>query len=416
MPPLPYVFTKIPNSRLNHTAVSLNAGPQRAWRAPNHPQASFLTCSALEDLAAKLKMDPVEFIEKNLGLTARPETYRAQLKKGAELIEWKKNWKPRGEGRGHLRRGLGLGVNTWGGAGHASTARAIINADGTAVMEIGTQDLGVGTRTIIYQVAAETYGLPMEAVTVRIGDNRYPNSGPSGGSTTVGGVCSAVRKATVNALDKLFAAVAPAWDVAPDALEASAGKIQVKGNPAKSMTWKQACQKLGTQAINETGANDPRNALGLNTGGASGIQMADVTVDIETGRVKLNKLVAVQDCGLIVNPKMTESQIMGACIMSVCGALMEERVMDQITGRVLNADMEFYKLAGINDIGDIVVHLDITEDHDKRGIIGIGEPPAIAGMAAIANAVANAAGVRVPQVPLTPRHVLAAIAKNGRNA
>jgi xanthine dehydrogenase YagR molybdenum-binding subunit len=102
--------------------------------------------------------------------------------------------------------------------------------------------------------------------------------------------------------------------------------------------------------------------------------------------------------------------------MSICGALVEERVMDQATGRMLNADMEFYKLAGINDIGEIVVHMDIAPEHDKRGVIGLGEPPSIGGIASIANAVANATGVRVPQVPLTPRHVLAAIAKNGRNA
>lgn len=416
MAPIPYVFTKIPNIRLNHTAVSLNAGAQRAWRAPNHPQASFLTCSALNDLAAKLKMDPLELFEKNLPYTVRPETYRAQLAKAAEIIEWKKHWKPRGEEKGMVRRGLGIGINTWGGAGHASTARTIINPDGTVEVELGSQDLGVGTRTILAQVAAETYGLPLEAVKVKIGDNKYPASGPSGGSTTVGGVSSATRKATVNALAKLFETVAPGLGVPPDQLEAIDGRIRVKGNPDKGMSWQQACQKLGTMPITETGANEPKNALGLNTAGASGIQMADVNVDVETGRVKINRIVAVQDCGLIINPRLTESQIYGACIMSACAALVEERVMDQVTGRVLNADMEFYKLAGIADIGEITVHLQIEPEHDKRGVIGIGEPPAIGGIAAIANAVANAIDVRVPKVPLTPRHVLAALASNGRNA
>jgi xanthine dehydrogenase YagR molybdenum-binding subunit len=95
--------------------------------------------------------------------------------------------------------------------------------------------------------------------------------------------------------------------------------------------------------------------------------------------------------------------------MSCCAALMEERVMDQTLGRVMNADMEFYKLAGIADIGEILVHMDITPEHDKKGIIGLGEPPAIGGVAAIANAVANAIGVRVPMVPLTPKRVLGAL-------
>jgi xanthine dehydrogenase YagR molybdenum-binding subunit len=145
-----------------------------------------------------------------------------------------------------------------------------------------------------------------------------------------------------------------------------------------------------------------------------GVQIADVSVDIETGVVKMNRLVAVQDMGLVINPKTAESQVFGACIMSICGALMEERITDEITGRVLNADMEFYKLAGIKDIGEIVVHLDITEENDKRGVIGTGEPPAVPGIAAISNAVANAIGLRVPTVPMTPMHVLNALA--GRNS
>jgi xanthine dehydrogenase YagR molybdenum-binding subunit len=415
MPPIPYVFTKIPNIRLNHTAVSLNAGPQRAWRAPNHPQASFLTCSALEDLAAKLNMDSLELFLKNVDITARPEIYRAQLTKAAELIDWKKNWHPRGQGgSGMVKRGLGIGINTWGGAGHASRAKMNIHPDGSVDVELGSQDLGSGTRTIIAQVAAETLGLPMTMIKVKIGDNSYPVSGPSGGSTTVGGVSSSTRKAAVNALAKLFDAVSPSLGVPADQLEATDARIRAKNNPDKGMSWQQACQKLGVNTISEQGENDQKRTEGLNSGGASGVQMADVSVDTETGRVTMNRLVAVQDCGLIINPKLAESQVLGACIMSVAAALVEERVMDQQTGRVLNADMEFYKLAGIGDIGDIIVHMDITPEHDKRGVIGLGEPPAIAGVAAIANAVANAIGVRVPRVPLVPRNVLAAL--NGRNA
>ena len=154
---------------------------------------------------------------------------------------------------------------------------------------------------------------------------------------------------------------------------------------------------------------------GLNTLGASGIQMAEVEVDTETGIVRMRKMVAVQDCGLVVNPKTAASQVNGAIIMSICSALMEERVMDQATGRVLNPDMEFYKLAGIGDIGEVQVHMEIIPENDKRGIIGLGEPCAIGGLASIANAVANALGVRVPEVPMTADRVLAAL-NNRRNA
>lgn len=414
MPPIPYVFTEIPNKRLNHTAVSINAGGARAWRAPNHQQASLLTCAALEDLAAKLNMDPLDLFLKNAEYSARAEVYRAQLRKGAELMDWKKRWHPRGEGSGPVKHGLGLSVNTWGGGGHASQCRTTINPDGSVLVETGSQDLGTGTRTIITMVAAETLGLPLGAINLRIGDSTLPPDGASGGSTTVGGVSSSTRKSTVNALEKLFAAVAPALGTSADQLAAVDGRIQVKDNPSKSMPWQDACRKLGTTKISEMGENNPRNPGGLNSSGVGGVQMADVSVDIETGIVKMNKFVAVQDCGLIINPKTAESQIHGAVIMGICSALFEERVMDAQTGKYLNADMEFYKLAGIADIGEIHVHLDITPEHDKRGVIGLGEPPAIGPIAAISNAVANAIGVRVPHVPLTADRVLAAL--EGRNA
>ena len=411
---MPYVFRQVPNRKINHSTVSLNTGPARAWRAPNNPQLSFITCCALDDLAAKIGMDALDFYLKNVNLTARPEVYKWQLEKGAELIGWRKLAHLRGEGgNGPVKRGLGIGVNMWGGLGHDSKCRATINGDGSVVIDIGSQDLGVGCRTAIQQVAAESLGLPFNAVKVNLGDNRLPASGASGGSTTIGGVSVSTRKATINALNKLYEKVAPGLGTTVENLEAVDSRIQVKGNPNKSITWKAACAKLGVEKIEEMGENVARNAAreGLITAGAAGIQMADVSVDTETGCVKLNRLVAVQDCGLVVNPKMTESQIYGACIMSVCAALMEERVADQQIGQVLNADMEFYKLAGIADIGEIIVHLDLREEMDKRGIIGIGEPPAVGGIAAIANAVANAIGTRVEMVPVTPDRVLGALAK-----
>jgi xanthine dehydrogenase YagR molybdenum-binding subunit len=412
MAPIPYVFTNIPNRRMNHTAVSTNTGGARAWRAPNHPQASFLTMAAFEDLAAKLRIDPSELLIKNMDYVAaaRQATYKNQIAKAAEMIDWKKNWHQRGEsGKGPVKRGLGLGVATWGGAGHASDCRVNIHPDGGVDIELGSQDIGTGTRTAIAMVVAEVLGLDYRQVNVKIGENAYPPSGASGGSTTIGGVSSSSLKAATNALEKLLEVASATLGAPASELQATDSTIRVKANPSKSMSWKQACQKLGAKTISEMGRNDPKNPGGLNTLGVAGIQMADVSVDVETGVVKVNKIVAVQDCGLVVNPKTAESQVYGAMIMSVCAALMEERVMDEMTGRVMNADMEFYKLAGISDIGEMAVHMDISEENDKRGVIGLGEPCAIGGIAAIANACANAIGVRVPMVPLTPDRVLAAL-------
>ena len=263
-------------------------------------------------------------------------------------------------------------------------------------------------------MAAETLGLPITAINLKIGDSSYPPGGASGGSTTVGGTSSACRKSTMNALAKLYEKVAPGLGAEPGQLEAVDGRVQVKGTPSKGLTWQAACRKMGTSKISEMGENNPRNPGGLNASGVGGVEVADVSVDMETGIVRLNKFVCVQDCGLVINPRLAESQCFGAIIMGICSALYEERIMDQVTGRVMNADYDTYKLAGIGDVGQIVVHMDISPEHDKRGVIGLGEPPAIGIQAAVGNAVANAVGVRVPQMPMTPDHVLAAL--EGRKA
>jgi len=412
MPPIPYVFN-IPNKSTRHTSISTNIGPARAWRAPNHPQACLLTMAALDDLAARLNMDPIEFFSKNAALAGiRAEVYRQELRKAAELIDWQKNWHPRGDkSPGPMKRGLGVSVHTWGGAGHPSNCNVTIHPDGSVEVTLGSQDLGTGTRTVIAVTAAETLGLPVEAVQVNIGSSKYPTSGASGGSTTVGGVSASTRRGCVDALDQLFAAVAPSLGVPADQLEAVEGRLQAKGDSSKSLTWKQACAKLGVKTIQVTGKNPGPCTLG--SSGVGGVQIADISVDTETGIVKINKMVAVQDCGLIIDLKTAESQCYGAMIMGITYSLFEEKIMDRVTGRMLNANMEFYKLAGIGDIGELVVHMMTGPGYDERGVIGLGEPPIISPGAAISNAVANAVGVRVPTLPITPDKVLAALEKGG---
>jgi len=413
MPPLPYVLSQIPNKVTRHTSVGTNTGPARAWRAPNHPQAALLTMGALDDLAAKLNMDPLEFFTKNAELAGeRGEVYRQELRKAAELIDWQKNWHPRGDKTpGTIKRGLGLSMHTWGGRGHNSSCNVTLHPDGSVEVTLGSQDLGTGTRTVIAIAAAETLGLPVEAVQVNIGTSKYPASGASGGSTTVGGVSASTRRGSVDALAQLFAAVAPSLGVSADQLEAVGGRIQVKGDSSKSLTWKQACAKLGVKTIQTTGKNPGPCKLG--DSGVGGVEMADVAVDTETGLVKINKMVCAQDCGLVLDVKTAESQCYGALIMGITYALFEEKIMDQQTGRMLNANMEFYKLAGIGDIGELVVHMMTGPGYDERGVIGLGEPPVISPGAAIANAVANAIGVRVSTLPITPDKVLAALEKGG---
>jgi xanthine dehydrogenase YagR molybdenum-binding subunit len=257
-------------------------------------------------------------------------------------------------------------------------------------------------------VAAETFGLPYTHIMVNIGDSKYPPSGASGGSTTVGGVSASTRRATTNALNELFKRVAPALRAAPEELEAREGQIRVAGDPSRVLSWQQACARLGTQPISVQGQRAQRGD-DLISSGVGGSQMAEVTVDTETGVVKMKKFVAVQDCGLVVNLKTAHSQMYGAMIMGVGYSLYEEKYMDEMTGRCLNPDMEFYKLAGIGDIGEFVVEMNTGEGYDERGVIGLGEPPVVSPGAAISNAVANAIGARIPTIPLTPDKVLAAL-------
>ncbi len=412
-PPLPYVFA-IPNSRTTSRGIPVNRGSARAWRAPRHPQACLITMAAMEDMAVALGMDPLEFFLKNLQYVDEElrDVYREELLTAAEMIGYKQKAHPRGDKTpGPIKRGLGLSVHTWAGTGHTSACDVTINPDGSVIASIASQDLGTGTRTVIGIVVAETLGLPVDAVQVNIGRNAYPPSGASGGSTTAGGVSSSARRAATATLNELLEKVASEMGIEANKLEAADGGIREIGNPSKSIPWKQACSLLGQASITHQGKHQAASRTELTSSGAGGAQIADVSVDIETGVVTVNEIAAVQDCGLVIDLKTAESQVYGGVIMGIAYALYEEAVFDPLTGRMLNPDMQFYKLAHLADVGTIKVHMMTAKWHDDRGVIGLGEPPVISPGAAISNAVANAIGVRVGTLPLSPDRVLAALAK-----
>jgi xanthine dehydrogenase YagR molybdenum-binding subunit len=412
---VPYVFDP-KNRRRTTTPISTNAGPQRAWRAPNHPQGCAITQTAYDDIAAKLGISSYDVFLRNLPSVSngKAEVYTEQLKIAAELIGWKDKWHAHGKGdkKGSVVTGLGIGIHTWGGGGHNSRALVKVHPDGGVEVSLGSQDLGTGTRTCIGMVAAETFGLPLSAVKVNIGLNSYPESGPSGGSTTIGGVSESTRRATLDALDNILGLAAEKLGVKADTLEAKNGKIQEKGGAGKSLSWKEAAALLGMKSLEVTGEFvRGKTQTKLSSSQVAGVQMAEVAVDLETGVVKMLKFVAVQDMGLIVNRLTAESQIYGSVIMGIASAIFEERIMDPATGRFINAEMSDYNLPRLGDIGQIVVHLYEPASEYNRGIVGLGEPPVIAPGAAIANAVANATGTRVPVLPFTPQRVLKALKK-----
>lgn len=408
----PYVFD-FENRNRKAIGIVTNTGDSRAWRAPNHPQLCAMTCTVIDDLSAKLGMDSYDVFMKNLDQTGKPDVYKAEMEIGAKLIGWKDKWHPHGKGekKGAWKSGLGMALHQWGGRAHAGSCIVKVNPDGTVESTSGSQDIGTGTRTVIAVVLAETFGIPLEMVKVHIGNSKYPRSGPSGGSTTVGGVSGPNRRAGLEALWKIFDLVAKKHNVDGDSLSAKDGKI-VSGDQVVC-TWKEAARLTGPMGLEVQGKGPAKD--GLTDNGVGGVQMADVSVDTETGKIKINKFVAVQDCGVIIDMKTAESQVLGAMIMGIAFAITEERIMDKKTGRFINADLENYKLPRIGDIGELVVEMYQPESEYKRGVIGLGEPPVISPGAAISNAVANALGVRVPILPMTPKRVLDALEKGGRS-
>jgi xanthine dehydrogenase YagR molybdenum-binding subunit len=402
--PLPYIYV-FPNRRRTHKDVFINTGVQRPMRAPGHPQGSFITEVLMEELADRVKMDPIEFRIKNLPPEAPNAMWGAYLRRGAGEFGWNKRHPTGDPTPGPIKTGMGVAINTWGGGGRGpSIAHCEIASDGLVVVRCGTQDLGTGTRTLIAVVAADTLGLPASAIRPEIGDTMYPISGGSGGSTTAAGVSPAVRIAAVNALDALKEKVGPALGVEPASLVAVGGRIQVKDNPSKGMSWSDACKLLSTQPISVDGNWQP----GLSSVTTSGVQFAEVTVDIETGIVKVTRVLAIQDCGLVVSRLTAESQVYGGVVGSLNFALFEDRILDRNTGQMVNPNMEWYLLAGMSDVPKIDVRL---VDQSERGVIGIGEPPTVPTAAAIANAVRNAIGVTVRSLPLTPAKILQTLAQ-----
>ena len=401
---MPYVIVP-KNKRIRATGITTHLAGDRAWRAPNHPQACALTCTAIDDLAAELEMDPYEVFMANLDLTPRAEVYAEEMKIAAELIGWKEKWKGRKKWvEGPIHRGLGMAIHTWAGRAGNAKARIVINQDGTIETYAGTQDLGTGTRTSINQVVAESFGVPMSLVKVNIGSSRYPASGPSGGSTTIGGVAGAHRRQCLKALGKIFDLVAAKYNVPADKLKAAHGKI-LNGDK-EVCTWQQACQLIGPMKLEFETADGKPVDDGLTNQGVGGVQMVDLSVDVETGVTRINKYVCVQDIGTVISPRQADSQIYGAMIMCIAYALTEERIVDDLTGRFLNANLKDYKLPRLGDIGELVSHIYQPDSEYSRGVVGLGEPPVISGGAAISNAVANAIGKRVPVLPLTPKRIL----------
>jgi len=405
-----------PNLKIEEYDVFTNAGPSAAFRAPGHPQGAFALEATMDALARKLGMDPLEFRMKNDPSEVRREEFRI----GAEKINWTTRDGRRATKDPAIVRGVGVGAALWyntGGPGPRATVT--LNRDGSAEVEHGVQDLGTGSRTMVAIVAAEELGLPLEKVSVRIGDSRMPFGPASGGSKTTPCSAPTIRRAAHQAKRGLAAAAAKEWKIPAESVAVDGGFVTASGDPAKRLSWIEACKLLPPSGVAVT-ADRAENNEGAWKRFVAGAQFAEVEVDTETGKVRVERVVAVHDCGLAVNALTTESQIQGGIIQGLSYALFEDRVLDPASGRLLNPNVEEYKIAGSLDCPDIeTVLVPVWEGVNNTQSTGIGEPATVPTAAAIANAVSHAIGAPITRLPITPEVVLAAVdaarSKGGRS-
>ena len=409
------VYTKCPNILVDSSDVFTNAGPGTAMRAPGHPQGAFAIELAIDELAVKLGVDPVALRMANDEHPVR----LWQFEEGAKRFDWaakRAESKKLRDAKARIRRGYGVAASIWGDFGRpkAAVATCSVLRDGTVEIRNGVQDIGTGISTVLAQIGAEVFGRPLDTVRVRYGDSDFGSSVGSGGSQTTSSVTPAVRNACEDAKAAFLAHVgdllrSPVASItwAPDGT-LSAGD--------KSITFQQACKKIDGESITATATrpatygNHPMAFLGAPMPQIAGVQFAEVEVDTWTGVVRAKHMLAMHDCGRVMNRLTTTSQVNGGIILGTSYALMEQRVMDHDVGRMLNPNLESYKICGSVDTPEIdVVLTDVYTGANNTGAAGIGEPSTIPTAAALACAVFDALGEPVRRLPMTPSRVLSAM-------
>ncbi len=396
--------------------VFINAGPGCAMRAPGNAPGAFGLEQAIDELADRLGIDPLVLRDHIDPSPVRREERRI----GAERIGWQSRHAP-GADQGPVKRGLGAAQSLWGANVQINSACEVrVMRDGSVEVLSSVQDIGTGITTVLAQTVAEVLGLCPDDVTVRIGDTEFPTGPPSYGSRTTASITPPARTAAWRVQQQLFRETALAFNAAPDELVARNGKILVSADPSRGIGFREAAARLRTDRISAVASrSDDYLGFRRRMGDAAiaqqdlgGVQFAEVAVDTETGIVRVERVVAVQDCGRPMNPRQIESQVQGGVLMGLSYALFEDRILDLHTGRMVNPNLEQYKVAGPRETPDIdVMVLENYQGQSATDAYGIAEPANIATAPAIANAIYNAIGVRLHSLPMTPAAVLTALGK-----
>ncbi|NIQ37195.1 MAG: molybdopterin-dependent oxidoreductase [Proteobacteria bacterium] len=419
-----YVY-RFENAAFTVYDVNTNLPTAQPFRSVQFPAYHFALEQLVDQVAEKVGLDPMEVRLKNTYRTgAETKPYGAKLSNFAVeectdraleasgfMDKWK-GWDKPVESTGSKRRGIGVGLGMgWSGwMKDRSAATVKINPDGTAELITGATDLGTGANTTLSQVAAEELGIDLERLKTTTGDTALtPDDYGSCGSRTLHSAGLAIRGAAQDAKKRLIDTVALTMKTKKESVEYKDGQLYITGA-------KRALSEVITEPVVGAYHNKPEKTVApfhpaLYVGPAL-FHVAEVEVDVETGEVRVLKYVAAQDVGRAINPTVVEGQIYGAALQGMGYSLKEELLFDRDSGKVLNPNFLDYKVFNPQDAPNVEVA--IVESHDPNGpfgAVGVGEHGLTPVAGTVANAVYNAIGIRMHEIPITPERVLKALGK-----
>ncbi|MEV4411895.1 xanthine dehydrogenase family protein molybdopterin-binding subunit [Catellatospora sp. NPDC049609] len=412
-----------PNYEGVYRLIKANTMTPTFTRCPGEAAGMFVMESALDELAERLDLDPLEIRLRNYAETEpgsgnpwSSKGLRECYRRGAELARWSERDPRPGRTRdGQWLLGWGMASSAYPVTppGGPQRARARIFADGSAVVQSSFADFGTGSATAMTQVAADGLGLPLERVRVQYGDSDLPNTAAAVGSAGAGMVSAAVHIATTALRDQLIAqAVAdersPLHGADPRQVVVSEGRMQLRDRPGTGETYAELLQRAFMSDAEALGTWNPPSMLGTGYGTMTfGAQFAQVAVDPELGLCRVRQLIGVFDPGRVLNRKTAHSQLMGGMLWGMSHALLEGTVMDP-AGRWSNASLGEYLVPVNADAPDVVIETVETTDTvvNPLGVKGIGEVSMVGTAAAIANAIWHATGRRHHRLPITIEDIL----------
>ena len=399
---------QVPNQRILGYDVVLNRPKVAAYRAPGAPAGAFAVESLLDELAEQLEMDPMELRMKNAAVEGTPRSDGATHGSiGAEEVMQavidSPHWRSELTGT-DVGRGVAMGF--WQNGGGESSAYAMVHADGTVTLTTGSVDIG-GQRAALAMQFAETMGIPYEDINSLVGDtDSIGFTGNTGGSRTTFATGWAVHEAGRDVQRQMTARAAKIWGVDPNAVHYDAQDATIKGPDGNQMTFKELARRLPGTGGNIQGRADLVSTNVGKVGASFGAHIADVEVDRQTGKVTVTRYTAIQDVGIAIHPAYVEGQIQGGAVQGIGMALNEEYVYNE-EGRMLNSSFLDYRMPVANDLPTMeIVMVEVPNPGHPYGVRGVGEVPIVPPLAAITNAIYDAVGVRVRDLPASPSRLL----------